>query len=110
MEGWYYFHSPSMKKSAQRPELGSNSEPDKYKSTVHQVPIFGHCNDTNVGTEKFVSRSALYIVVLKPMRCTNLVLLYEYIMMQGPLNVKFECQNLTDSSILTSYLQIELKT
>jgi hypothetical protein len=46
-----------MKKSAHRPEWGSNSEPDEYESTVHQVPISGQCNDTNVCAEKFVSRS-----------------------------------------------------
>jgi len=57
MKGWYYFHSPSIKKSAHRPEWGLNTEADKYKSTVHQVPMFGQCNDTNVGTEKFVSHS-----------------------------------------------------
>jgi len=31
-------------------------------------------------------------------------------MMHSPLNVKIECQDLTNNSILTSYLQKELKT
>jgi hypothetical protein len=64
-----------MKKSAHRPDLGSNPEHDKYKSTVHQILIFWQCNDTNVGAEKFVSSSGWHILIIKPIKCTNLVLL-----------------------------------
>jgi hypothetical protein len=57
VEGLYYFHSPRLKKSAHKTKWGSNLEPVEYKSTLHQVPIFGLCNDKNLGLEKFESRS-----------------------------------------------------